>query len=148
MLKKCLTIIVSAFILAFVVTGCSNENDSWAAEIQEIAKNADAVHYKYSAVEVYEREYTATIAELEKFYMNLTSSFESGEYLNIENDTAVLTNIFQAIVLANQASGGPQQFATKYLENVKYMYLGVEEPTSDQVLGNEQMMVVIMNNAW
>lgn len=147
MIKKYIVIIASAFILALLIAGCSNENDSWAAEVKEITANADAVQYKYRAIETLEREYTATIAQLERFYMDLTNSFQSGEYLNGVDDEEVLENIFRAIVLANQATGEPQQFASMYLENMKYTYLNINEPTSDQILANEKLMSAILNNA-
>jgi len=55
--------------------------------------------------------------------------------------------LFKATVVENQSSAVPQQFATIYVENMRFVYLQVNEPTSDQIIAKEQRMTAILTNA-
>lgn len=145
MFKKYIVIVVSAIILATIIPGCSTEENEWLVDIEHITAQVDAEQSIYSVLEAY--EYTATIDELERFYIELTRSFESGEYLKVTDKEELLIHMFKAMTLTNQATGDLQQFAIKYLDNLRYTYLEVDEPMRDQVLANEQMMAAILENA-
>ena len=138
---------ICAIMLAFVVTGCSTESERWATDIEGIGQQAATLEEKFEAVTQYERAYVATIAELESYYQDIKEIFNNEAYLASLQEEALLVLLFKVTVVANQSSAVPQQFATIYVDNMRFVYLQVNESTSDQIIANEQRMTAILTNA-
>jgi hypothetical protein len=81
--------------------------------------------------------------DLIKYLSDIVGEYEEKKYLATpENHEYMLTNMYKAAAISEIAEEGKPagDFAFDFLQNVKYVYRGVDAPDSDAIKANEAQM--------
>jgi hypothetical protein len=118
----------------------------WQTVVKEIAANGDTSKTeKADAVAIIAKNYQLTQTEAFEFAHFMIDELAKDNYLaDPENDEYMLSSIFRAVAVEHLIDDAEQlpldAFAFDFLQNVKYVYRGVETPESESVQANERQM--------
>jgi hypothetical protein len=120
-------------------------SSDWQSEVDSIAAGDGSKTEKFDAVTVLAKNYQLTQDEAFEFTQFMLGEVSNDTYLSDpENDVYMLSSIFKATAvehLINDSEGLPlDAFAFDFLQNVKYVYRGVETAESESVKSNEAQM--------
>ncbi|WP_124728816.1 hypothetical protein [Staphylospora marina] len=139
-----------AFVLFFVVVLNSPDSSeslpgSWTDEVKRIAASGKTETQKFDEVMALAKKHKPTKDELADFESYIVGEYKGGKYLDDpKNHEYMLGNIFRAAVINEQYDDKEREpideFALDFLQNVKYVYRGVESAESPSVKANEEQM--------
>ena len=113
----------------------------WKSEVQKIADGDGTSTEKHDAVYMLVKQVKLSKTDIRSFEKKLLQEYKGGTYLTFDDDQTALTRIFKSVAVEkNTDDTAMKSFSFDFYQNVKYVYRGVDSPTSEEVQNNEDQM--------
>ncbi|MCY1690704.1 hypothetical protein OVA29_08540 [Exiguobacterium sp. SL14] len=148
----------SSIAVALLLSGCNESEDTtqavekkvvqkapetidWKSEVQKLADGDGSPTEKHDATYMLVKQANLSKKEIILFEKELVKDYKSGNYLSFKDDQTALMRIFKSVAIEkNTDNAAMKSFSFDFYQNVKYVYRGVESPTSEAVKSNEDQM--------